>query len=135
MARGKAAFTGDVKALIYQRAKGRCDRCGLPTGDAMHFHHRTPRRAGGSSREDLGLPSNGLLLHPNCHDFIESRRKVAAQLGFIVGYGSLPNLTPVMLWNGWANLHDDGTLTMLPGPPPLRPVDGGVVEVDAGTTT
>jgi hypothetical protein len=123
-----SAFTNEVKELILSRAEWRCDRCGL-RADSGHFHHRTPRRAGGSVREDLGLPSNGLYLHSNCHDFIESRRKVAAQLGFLVGYGSLPRDVPVMLWNGWHLLLDDGGKQRLPGPPPLyaqpgREVDG-----------
>lgn len=117
------AFTPEVKETIYRRAKGRCDRCGLPIGDGMHFHHRTPRRAGGSSRSDLGLPSNGLLLHPSCHDFIESRRKIAAQLGFLVGYGTLPEDAPVLLWNGWHWLAQDGSAIPLGGVPSLGPTD------------
>jgi hypothetical protein len=121
MARGSAAaFTVEVKELILTRAGFRCDRCGL-RAEYGHFHHRTPRRAGGSSRKDLGLPSNGLLLHPGCHDFVESKRKIAAQLGFLVGYGSVPSEVPIMLWSGWHRLTDDGAAVPLPGPPPVWP--------------
>ena len=88
---------------------------------------------------DLGLPSNGLLLHPSCHDYIESHRTIAAQLGFIVGYGRSPRHVPVMLWRGWALLEDAGTAVMLPGPPPLWPMDAdalgdvdNVADVDTG---
>lgn len=115
-----SAFSGDVKALIAARNNFRCDRCGLKAMNGQ-FHHRTPRRAGGSDREDLGWPSNGLLLHPNCHDFVESHRKISAQLGFLVGYGSLPHETPIMLWSGWSMLYPDGSVTKLVGVPPLLP--------------
>jgi len=119
--RRRAAFSVEVKELILKRAKFTCDRCGL-RAEYGHFHHRTPRRSGGSSREDLGLPSNGLLLHPSCHDFIEKHRKIAAQLGFLVGYGSLPKDTPVMLWSGWHWLTDSGEAIRIEGVPPLSPL-------------
>ena len=116
-----SAFTPAVKTIIINRTEFRCDRCGLQAIDNGHFHHRTPRRMGGSNREDLGLPSNGLLLHPRCHDFIESHRKIAAQLGFLVGYGTLPRNSPIMLWNGWHWLTDDGKSIKIDGVPPLVP--------------
>lgn len=119
MAKGSAAaFSQEVKEMILRRTNWRCDRCGL-RAEFGHFHHRSPRRAGGSSREDLGLPSNGLLLHPSCHDYIESKRKIAAQLGFLVGYGTLPSQAPVMLWSGWHLLTDDGQALPLAGVPPV----------------
>jgi hypothetical protein len=74
---------------------------------------------GGSDNIALGLPSNGVLLHPNCHDFIESRRKVAAELGFILGYDKDPMEWPIYLWRGWHYLNEDGTVTPLDGPPPF----------------
>lgn len=119
MAGAKGGFDGDTKALIWQRSKGRCDRCGLGVGESMHFHHRTPRRMGGTSRDDLSLPSNGLLLHPGCHDYIESKRKVAAQLGFLVGYGSEPRTVPIMTgWTGWVWLDKEGGYIKIDGVPP-----------------
>jgi 5-methylcytosine-specific restriction protein A len=123
MASDKAsAFTPEVKELIYRRAKGRCDRCGLPV-NGMHFHHRNPRRMGGSDNIALGLPSNGLLLHPLCHDVIESKRKISAELGFILGVAQDPMEWPVYLWSGWALLNEDGTMLKMQGVPPLGPVD------------
>jgi hypothetical protein len=89
----------------------------------MHFHHRNPRRMGGSDNIALGLPSNGLMLHPKCHDYIESHRKVAAQLGFILGVVQDPMEWPVYLWHGWALLNEDGTLLRLKQAPPLGPMD------------
>lgn len=113
------AFTPEVKEAILRRAQFRCDRCGL-RANTGHFHHRTPRRSGGTSRDDLGWASNGLLLHPRCHDWIEGKRKIAAQLGYLVGYGSLPEDVPVYLWSGWAWLNRDGTLTKIEGTPPIN---------------
>jgi HNH endonuclease len=113
------AFDDKVKAAIYQRARGACDRCGLRVDGGLHFHHRTPRRMGGTDRAELGWPSNGLLLHPHCHDVIESRRKIAAELGYLVGYGSNPVDVPVMLWSGWAYLNHDGTVERLTQVPPV----------------
>jgi HNH endonuclease len=112
-ARSLSAFDGDTKALIYQRARGLCDRCGMAIPGGMHFHHRNPRRMGGSDNIALGLPSNGVLLHPSCHDYIESHRKVAASLGFILGVEKDPMEWPVMLWYGWVYLNEDGSLTRL----------------------
>lgn len=117
-----SAFSAETKEAIYRRADGRCDRCGLRVLNGMHFHHRRPRRLGGSVDPQTGLPSNGLLLHPSCHDFIESHRKVATQLGFLIGYGVVPTHTPVYLWSGWVYLNDDGTLTRYPGVPPTHDV-------------
>ena len=124
-----SAFTLEVKKVILDRAGGRCDRCGLKVASG-HFHHRNPRRMGGSDSIALGLPSNGVLLHPACHDYIESHRKVAAQLGFILGVLEDPVEWPIYLWSGWHYLNEDGTVTPYPGVPPLhgpprRPDDQG----------
>lgn len=115
-----AAFTADTKMLIYHRGGRRCDRCGLRIMDGVHFHHRLPRRSGGSSNPRLGLPSNGLALHPACHDYVEKHRKVSAQLGFILGAMQEPVDVPIYRWDGWVWLNDDGTITRYPGVPPLH---------------
>lgn len=117
---GAADFTLEVKEQILHRSRFFCDRCGM-RAEHGQFHHRAPRRAGGTSLEYLGLPSNGLLLHPSCHDFVESKRKISAQLGFLVGYGTRPADAPIMLWSGWHLLNDDGTATPLQGVPALNP--------------
>lgn len=116
-----SAFTLEVKQLILTRTDSRCDRCGLKVASG-HFHHRNPRRMGGSESPLLGLPSNGLLLHPSCHDYIESHRKVAVHLGFILGADKNPAMWPVYLWRGWALLREDGGVTYLNGPPPMGPI-------------
>jgi len=113
MGSSPSAFNVEVKELILRRAGFSCDRCGIRVTSGGHFHHRNPRRMGGSGNAGLGLPSNGLLLHPSCHDFVESHRKVAAQMGFILGSSQNPAEWPVYLWSGWAYLEEDGTVTKL----------------------
>lgn len=116
-----SAFTVEVKELILARTGWTCDRCGLRAANGQ-FHHRSPRRMGGSDNPSLGLPSNGVLLHPSCHEYVETHRKVAAQLGFILGALTAPSEAPIYLWKGWHYLNDDGTLTALSGPPPTHSV-------------
>lgn len=101
------SFSPEVKQLILKRTAGRCDRCGL-RADNGQFHHRKPRRAGGTSDPAVGLPSNGLLLHPSCHDYVERKRKVAAELGFLLSAFQQPDEVPVYLWKGWHYLTQDG---------------------------
>jgi hypothetical protein len=113
MSQSPAAFTADVKEAILKRAGWKCDRCGLPAMNSGHFHHRNARRMGGSDSIALGLPSNGVLLHPRCHDFVESHRKVAAELGFLLGAAQDPMEWPIYLWKGWHYLNEDGTQTPL----------------------
>lgn len=112
-----SAFSVEVKELILARTGWACDRCGLRAANGQ-FHHRSPRRMGGSDNERLGLPSNGVLLHPNCHEYIESRRKIAVQLGFILNLTANPTEWPIYLWKGWHYLNEDGTVTPLDAPPP-----------------
>jgi hypothetical protein len=113
-----SAFTRETKEAVLKRANFKCERCGV--GPASQAHHRTPRRAGGSGNDELALPSNCIVLCSKCHDVVESRRKVAAQMGYLVGYGSHPVEVPVYLWHGWCYLNDDGTLERLGKVPSLN---------------
>lgn len=123
------SFTPEVKAAIMKRDSCRCDRCGfrVTTG---HFHHRHPRQMGGTNRRWIGMPSNGLLLHPACHDWVEGHPIVALELGLLVKGGKKTSAdVPVYRWNGWHRLLDDGSMVKLDTPPPRlsQPeVDGGV---------
>jgi hypothetical protein len=142
MARGTSpsAFSPAVKKAIVRRTGGRCDRCGFPVHGG-HFHHRKPRRMGGSVDPSLGMPSNGLLLHPKCHDYIERHRKAAAMMGFLINSLADPARVPVYTWRGWMLLGTDGTANSCPRPSmsdlevPLVDADGvsddgGLVEAE-----
>lgn len=106
----EGAFSPAVKQVILARTMRRCDLCGLRVEGAAHFHHRLPRRMGGTSRPDLGLPSNGLLLHPRCHDWVEANPAYSRLSGLVLTASDSPEAIPVRLWSGWAWLNDDGTV-------------------------
>ena len=105
----KAAFDVKIRALILNRCKGNCELCGIPD-DFGQFHHRNPRRMGGTSRETLGLASNGLYLHQKCHERVESNRHEAYVNGWLLYAADVPSECKVKLSNGWYLLSDDGSL-------------------------
>lgn len=147
MARGTSpsAFSVAVRNAIIRRTGGRCDRCGFKVS-VGHFHHRKPRRMGGSVDPSLGMASNGLLLHPKCHDFIESHRKAATMMGFLLNSVADPAKVPVYTWRGWMLLGNDGTANSVPRPDlstlevasvdadPAGDVDGGADVDSAGAS-
>lgn len=63
---------------------------------------------GGTRRQDTAAAANALLLHPNCHEWVERNRIAALELGFLVRQHETPTSVPVRLWNGWFILTEDG---------------------------
>lgn len=110
-----SAFSQETRELIYIRSDGCCDMCGLRVY-AAHFHHRNPRRMGGSRNPALGSPSNGLLLHPKCHDYVESHRKESMYKGLLLAALDDPAERPARLVDGWFMLNGDGTKTAISPP-------------------
>lgn len=108
--KGKAAFDDKAREAIYERAGGRCERCGS-AGSVWHFHHRRPRGMGGTSRTDSGGLANALLLHPECHEWVERNRTASYDMGYLVDQQNDPCRTPVKLWDGWRYLSEDGTVS------------------------
>jgi 5-methylcytosine-specific restriction endonuclease McrA len=108
MGKRKGAFSDKTREAVYERAAGRCERCG-GTGSVWHFHHRRPRGMGGTSRADSGNTANALLLHPSCHEWVERNRAAAYDMGYLVDQQSDPCGTRVKLWDGWVILTDTGT--------------------------
>lgn len=122
----KGAFNDKTRRLVYERAKGRCERCG-GNGDQWHFHHRRPRGMGGTSRKDSGGAENALLLHPSCHEWVERNRSDAYDMGYLVAQQANPRDTPVRLWDGWFILRENGSKTYLI-PDVEEPVDLDAVQ-------
>lgn len=106
----KASFDIKIRTLILNRCKGYCEMCGIPT-DFGQFHHRNPRRMGGTRRETLGLASNALYLHQQCHERVESDRHEAYVNGWLLYSADVPSECKVKLWDGWSFLADDGTIS------------------------
>lgn len=104
-----SAFNEKIRELVYERARGRCERCG-GGGNAWQYHHRRPRGMGGTSRKDSGGAANALLLHFHCHEWVERNRKEAKEAGFLVDQWHDPREVKVKMWDGWHYLSEDGTL-------------------------
>lgn len=99
-------FSPEVHATIDGRSGGMCEVCGL---DRVHeHHHRRPRGAGGSRRVDTNTASNGLGLCRDCHRFIESYRRLATLLGWLVPQSCDPATYPVIYRGERVLLNDDG---------------------------
>lgn len=116
MASGNGAFTEATRTKIKERADNRCEVCGLRM-ERGQIHHRRPRGMGGTRRPDASSPSNGLYVHLHCHNMIESNRRRAAYLGWLVGWGRLVEEAEVRLWDGWFLLTPDGGRLPVPVPP------------------
>ena len=104
---------GDVVEAVYERAQWSCEVCTEGVGDRRgvdhHIHHRRPRAAGGTRREDTNLPSNLLLLCPPCHHDIESHRAVAQSMGWPVPQTTDPATVAVLVQRDrWTYLAVDG---------------------------
>lgn len=70
---------------------------------------------GGTSRTDSGGMANALLLHPQCHEWVERNRSASYDLGYLVGQQDDPCETPVRMWDGWIKLSDDGSVIEVEG--------------------
>lgn len=89
-----------VRALIWARACGRCERCGrLLDPHGWDGHHRKLRSQGGQHSA-----ANAVALCPDCHtaapDAVHRRRAVARLAGWIVHPSADPATVPVQLHNG-----------------------------------
>ena len=118
----QSAFSERTRELVRQRANNRCDLCGsrILAGVAQ-LHHRSPRKAGGSSNADLGSPANALLLHVLCHARVEKDRSRSYSMGWLVHAWDNPAEIPVRLFNGWFMLTVEGEcVPTSPVPSPRR---------------
>jgi hypothetical protein len=56
-------ITSATRKLVWARADGRCEACGVDVTGAPHaLHHRRPKRMGGDHRPYTDLPCNLVLL-------------------------------------------------------------------------
>src|SRR5262245_24711385 len=58
-------FTASQARYLFERARGRCERCGRPLPEGWHAHHVRAHAAGGPT--DV---FNGQALCPQCHQEI-----------------------------------------------------------------
>lgn len=102
--------TPKVRTLVRVRANLRCEACIRYLGeDDGQQHHRRPRQIGGSKRPDTNVASNLLLLCLSCHQWTESQRAQAYDIGLLVRQSANPAEVPVLLLRpGWVYLDDLG---------------------------
>lgn len=106
----KRRSTGPSKTVLMQveeRSGGACEfqACGR---SAVHTHHRRPRRAGGTRRPETNLPANLVRLCLHCHDWVESNRAAALDMGMLLHDRQDPATTPVRAIYGLVMLDNDG---------------------------
>ena len=111
MAKGR--FSTETRNVIKERAGGYCERCALPLRNGPQIHHRKPRGMGGTDDSTLGGASNGLWVHPHCHQQIESKREEAYRNGWLVRRPFHPATVPIFRWGRWVVLGDDGEVNVL----------------------
>lgn len=104
-----------VRALVLQRAEGRCERCGVNLdGFFYSIQHRRARGMGGSSRPETNEASNlvalcGSATTPGgCHQWAESHPEAAAVEGLRIRQGDTPAAIRVRTHLGWFYLDDEG---------------------------
>lgn len=105
------AVLNETVFLVLDRDRDRCARCyALCEGDRgwdWSIQHRIPRGMGGTSRPELGLTGNLVLLcgsaTTGCHGYLETTaagRQEGAQHGWCLSkFTSDPTGVPVSLWD------------------------------------
>lgn len=108
-------FSAVVRRLIAERAKDFnsswpvCEVMAVCQGrKAEAAHHRRPRGAGGSRREDTNLPANSLAVCTDDHIWIESHREEALRFGWLVLQAQTPADIPVLRRGVWVLLDNAG---------------------------
>jgi len=108
--RTKRRNTGPSKAtleLIAGRSNGVCEfaNCGAT---AVHTHHRRPRRAGGTRRPETNQAANLVRLCLHHHDWVESNRLTALNMGMLLHDGDDPAETSIVCSHGLVCLDNEG---------------------------
>lgn len=113
-----------VKDLVHARAGGHCEFCGMAPAFGiawvMDVHHRRPRALGGTKDPAANLPSNLVLLHRNCHEWLESNRTAALKQGWLVPQGHDPAAVALAMATGTVWLTDDGAYVAVPQAKAIR---------------
>jgi len=110
-----------TRVLVLNRAKYRCEKCGVPLSETLYYslHHRTPRGMGGSRQARLNLPSNLVAIcgsgTTGCHGGIESNRSISEDEGWLVSRYQEVAEVPLQIWGvGWRYLTDEGEYSLTP---------------------
>lgn len=118
-------FAPAVEAQIIARDLGCCARCGghvvhLERVRAWVIHHRRPRGSGGTVIVWVNLAANGIVLCVRCHEWVESNRRKARELGFLVLLNGIEKADEVPIEHktlGLVLLNDEGGWTAVTDDP------------------
>ena len=77
-----AEFPPEVRGTVLERCQARCERCEKLTPLGA-FHHRLPRKMGGTSR-NIGTVENCLYVCVYCHHYIHSHPAEAYLKGWLL---------------------------------------------------
>jgi hypothetical protein len=110
--RASRAVQDAARRIVRQRDGHLCQMCGASIVDQpSSVHHRRRRGMGGSAL--LERASNLVRLcgtgTTGCHGFVESQRTLATVRGWLLGYLDDPEATPLLCYDGWHLLLDDGS--------------------------
>ena len=100
-----------VKKLVRERAKDRCEHCGIWLGESGHVHHN------GGGVEDYGEPDKLQCLCPSCHrQAHKGEATYAERRGRLVNFNqSNPDFSLTKSegsWN-WSHQHDERNKLLL----------------------
>ncbi len=101
-----SGFPAAVSCTISGRSGGVCEVCGANL--ARQKHHRRPRQAGGSRRDDTNTAANGLDVCHGCHHLIEMNRALAYLVGWLLPQTQLPDRQRVLRRGDYVLLDNDG---------------------------
>ena len=111
-----------ARALVKARDGGRCQMCGGPVeGRVKSVHHRLNRGNGGSALLErasilVTLDGDGVF---GCHGWIGRNPAEAGRLGYLLPRNNPdidPELEPILTFEGWCLLSDDGSRTPCESP-------------------
>lgn len=90
-----------AKQLVFDRAQGRCEICGVYPNE-YSFHHRLTLGMGGSRRADLNGPANLLFLCGSgvtgCHGWVTGHFTQSQATGWVVSRWADPREAPVLVF-------------------------------------
>lgn len=97
---------------VRERDEDKCVLCWRT--DGLQTHHRRPRGIGGTRWKGINLPSNLLTLCYFHHQYIETHRGWALNLGLLVSGFEDPADVPVkLLRHGWVELLSNGKFNQI----------------------
>jgi hypothetical protein len=111
-----------ARRLVRQRDGHRCQMCGCSIVDRpSSIHHRLNRGRGGSALLErasilVRLCGDGVF---GCHGWVTEHPKAAAQTGWLLPRNNPdidPTREPILTFEGWWLLADDGTRTACESP-------------------